>query len=69
MNQKAFESLRRAGMTEEQAIMVAPHTDMTDVRVALAQLEATWIKCLAVWVAGPVLLLLVGLIVSISLRA
>ena len=45
----------------------APHTDMTDVRVALAQLEATWIKCLAVWVTGPVLLL--GLIVSISLRA
>ena len=47
----------------------ARHTDMTDVRVALAQLEATWIKCLAVWVAVPVLLLLVGLIVSISLRA
>ena len=47
----------------------APHTDMTDVRVALAQLEATWIKGLAVWVTGPVLLLLVGLIVSISLRA
>ena len=42
---------------------------MTDVRVALAQLEATWIKGLAVWVTGPVLLLLLGLIVSISLRA
>ena len=41
---------------------------MMDVRVALAQLEPTWIKGLALWVTGPVLMLLVGLIVTIILR-
>ena len=69
MNQKAFESLRSAGMTEEQAIIVAQHTDMTDVLAAIAKVETTLIKWLAVLVAVPVLLLLVGLIVSIILRA
>ena len=69
MNQKAFESLRSAGMTAEQAIIVAQHTDMTDVLAAIAKVESTLIKWLAVLVAVPVLLLLVGLIVSIILRA
>ena len=37
MNQKAFKSLREAGMEEKEAVIIAEHTDMSDVLAALAQ--------------------------------
>ncbi len=47
--------------------MGAQPTPISDVRVALAKLEAHF-KWLVVWVAVPVLLLLVTLIVSVLLQ-
>ncbi len=80
MNQTAFEGLRNADMSEEQALVVAEHTDMSDVLAALAQqrhelrLEMSELKNaltwrLAVLVAVPVLLALVVGIVSVVANA
>ncbi len=78
MNQKAFEGLREAGMAEAQAVIVAEHTDMTDVlaairegdarlETAMTKLETSMVKWLATLVALPVFLLLVALILSVIL--
>ena len=52
----------------EPAGLGAPPTHISDVRAALAQLEAPVIKRLVVWGAGPVLLR-GALLVSVIVRA
>ena len=77
MNQAAYTSLREAGMEEQQAVIIAEHTDMSAVMARFDQLDSKLTskltselnRSIAQRVTYPLYLVLVAGIIVVGLAA